>query len=115
MRTHFHLILETKLSNLGIFMNQVLRDYAMYYNRLSRRRGSVFQSRYCSFLLQQDFFYKQLTKYVFYNPVKARLVRSPYDYKWSSLWYIKRGYQSIRWNRNGVKSKHFTLIIKNAQ
>ncbi len=40
MRNHFHLVVETKSANLGLFMNQVLRDYAMYFNRVSRRRGS---------------------------------------------------------------------------
>lgn len=97
MRNHFHLIVETKLPNLGVFMNQVLRDYAMYFNRMSRRRGSVFQRRYGAFLVQKDVYYKQLTKYVFYNPVKARLVKHPNEYKWSSLWYIMRRDRSIRW------------------
>lgn len=97
MRNHFHLILETRLANLSVFMNQVLRGYAVYYNRLSRRRGSVFRSRYGAFLVQRDIYYKQLTKYVFYNPVAAGLVKSPYDYQWSSLWYIKHRYQNIRW------------------
>jgi len=97
MRNHFHLIVETKLPNLGIFMNQVLRDYAMYFNRIGRRRGSVFQSRYGAFLVQQDVYYKQLTKYVFYNPVKARLVKRPDEYKWSSLWYIMHRDKSIQW------------------
>jgi REP element-mobilizing transposase RayT len=97
MRNHFHLVVETKLPNLGVFMNQVLRDYAMYFNRISRRRGSVFQRRYGAFLVQKDVYYKQLTKYIFYNPVKARLVKHPDAYKWSSLWYIMRRYKSIRW------------------
>jgi REP element-mobilizing transposase RayT len=97
MRNHFHLVIETKLANLGIFMNQVLRDYAMYFNRMSRRRGSVFRSRYGAFLVQQDLYYKQLTKYVFYNPVKARLVKRPDEYKWSSLWYIMHRDKSIQW------------------
>ena len=97
MRNHFHLVVETKLPNLGLFMNQVLRDYAMYFNRMSRRRGSVFRSRYGAFLVQKDVYYKQLTKYIFYNPVKARLVKRPDDYKWSSLWYIMRRDKSIRW------------------
>ncbi|MGB3478055.1 MAG: transposase [bacterium] len=97
MRNHFHLIVETKLANLGIFMNQVLRDYAMYFNRIGRRRGSVFRSRYGAFLVQKDVYYKQLTKYVFFNPVKARLVKHPDEYKWSSLWYIMRRDKSIRW------------------
>ena len=97
MRNHFHLVVETKLPNLGLFMNQVLRDYAMYFNRMSRRRGSVFRSRYGAFLVQKDVYYKQLTKYVFFNPVKARLVKRPDEYKWSSLWYIMRRYKSIQW------------------
>ena len=97
MRNHFHLVVETKLPNLGVFMNQVLRDYAMYFNRISRRRGSVFQRRYGAFLVQKDVYYKQLTKYIFYNPVKARLVKHPDAYKWSSLWYIMRRYKSIQW------------------
>lgn len=102
MRNHFDLIVETKLPNLSIFMNQVLRGYAMYYNRLSRRRGSVFRHRYRAFLVPKDVYYKQLTKYVFYNPVKARLVKSPYEYKWSSLWYMKHRYRSIGWFDPGV-------------
>ncbi len=97
MRNHFHLVVETKLPNLGVFMNQVLRDYAMYFNRMSRRRGSVFQRRYGAFLVQKDVYYKQLTKYIFYNPVKAKLVKHPDEYKWSSLWYIMRRYKSIQW------------------
>ena len=97
MRNHFHLVIETKSANLGIFMNQVLRDYAMYFNRMSRRRGSVFRSRYGAFLVQQDLYYKQLTKYVFYNPVKARLVKRPDEYKWSSLWYIMHRDKNIQW------------------
>jgi len=97
MRTHFHLVVETKLANLGIYMNQVLRDYAMYFNRLSRRRGSVFRSRYGAFVVQKDVYYKQLTKYLFYNPVKARLVKRPETYRWSSLWYIMRRDRSIGW------------------
>ena len=97
MRNHCHLIVETQLANLGIFMNQVLRDYAIYFNRMNRRRGSVFQHRYGAFLVQKDVYYKQLTKYIFYNPVKVGLVKRPEDYRWSSLWYMMHRDRSIRW------------------
>ena len=97
MRSHFHLVIETELPNLWMVMTQILRNYAMYYNRSHHHRGSVFQSRYGAFLVQQDVYYKQLTKYIFYNPVKAGLVKSPYEYKWSSLWYIKHRRQPIKW------------------
>jgi REP element-mobilizing transposase RayT len=97
MRNHFHLVVETRLPNLSVFMNQVLRDYAMYFNRISRHRGSVFRSRYGAFLVQKGVYYKQLTKYVFFNPVKAGIVKRPDEYKWSSLWYIMRRDWSIGW------------------
>lgn len=97
MRNHFHLIMETHLPNLSIFMSQVLRDFAIYYNKVNQRRGSVFKSRYGAFLVQKDRYYKQLTKYVFYNPVKAKIVDNPYEYQWSSLYYIMRKDRSIKW------------------
>jgi len=97
MRNHCHLVIQTKIANLGVFMNQVLRDYAIYFNRMNRRRGSVFQHRYGAFLVQKDVYYKQLTKYLFYNPVKVGLVKRPEDCRWSSLWYIMHRDRSIRW------------------
>ncbi len=41
MRNHFHLVAETELPNLGLFMNQRLRGYAMYLISVHTPRKQV--------------------------------------------------------------------------
>jgi putative transposase len=100
MTTHLHLLLETRFQNLSQFMRKLLSDYASSYNRWYRRRGSVFKSRYSSFLVQDDSYYLAASRYIYYNPVKAGIISSPEQYRWSSLYYIlhKRiAQKEIKW------------------
>lgn len=88
MRNHLHLVIETKEPNLSLFMSQFLREFAMYYNKDRKRKGSVFKSRYGAFIIQKEKYYENVIRYVFYNPVKAGISKTPYEYRWSSLYYI---------------------------
>lgn len=99
MTTHIHLLVETPLPNLSQFMRQCLSDYGLYYNRCFRRRGSVFKARYQSFLIQKDDYYLMVVRYLYNNPVKARLVKCPEKYRWSSLYYLlnKRRREEVSW------------------
>jgi len=69
-------------------MRKLLSDYATYYNRWYQRRGSVFKSRYASYLIQDDSYYHVALRYLYYNPVKAGVVKRPEEYRWTSLYYI---------------------------
>ncbi len=104
MKTHFHLLVETLLPNLSQFMSHFLRDFAVYYNRGAGRRGSVFRSRYGAFIVQKNRYYRQATKYIYYNPVKAGVVKHPRDYRWSSLYYFlhKNLQKEIKWYNSGI-------------
>ena len=99
MTSHVHMLIETPLPNLSHFMRKILSDYALYYNKCYRRRGSVFKSRYGSFLIQKDNYYQMVVKYLYNNPVKAGIVKSPDKYQWSSLYYLlhKRRAKEINW------------------
>jgi REP element-mobilizing transposase RayT len=88
MTTHFHLLVETPVPSLSDFMRKFLSDYGQYYNRRYRRRGSVFKSRYGSFLIQKENYYLMVIKYLYENPLKAGVVTDPFKYKWSSLYYL---------------------------
>ncbi|MGB7054640.1 MAG: transposase [bacterium] len=88
MTTHFHLLIETPFPNLSQFMRKLLSDYASSYNRWHQRRGSVFKSRYASYLIQDDSYYQVALRYVYYNPVKAGIIKRPEEYRWSSLYYM---------------------------
>lgn len=88
MTNHVHLLVETPLPNLNQFMRKFLSDYASYYNNWNHRRGSVFKSRYGSFLIQYDGYYHMVVRYIYRNPIRARIVVRPEQYRWSSLYYL---------------------------
>lgn len=113
MRNHIHFLLETPLGNLSHFMRQVLSEYGIYYNKRYKRGGSVFKSRYSSYIVQKDKYYHTLIRYIYLNPIKAGIVDDIRDYRWSSLYYLinKDKLKGIPWfNLNYVYS-----IIENYQ
>ena len=84
MTNHFHVLLETRLSNLSQAMQWVNVSYAGYFNRKYQRNGHLFQGRFKSILVDADEYLKQLSRYIHLNPVRANLVEHPDEYKWSS-------------------------------
>ncbi|MCP4256372.1 MAG: hypothetical protein GY774_02465 [Planctomycetes bacterium] len=46
--------------------------------------GHLFQGRYKSFLCDRDEYLLSLVRYIHLNPVRARLVKGPHEYLWSS-------------------------------
>jgi len=84
MTNHFHVLLETQLSNLSQAIQWVNVSYAGYFNRKYQRNGHLFQGRFKSILVDADEYLKQLSRYIHLNPVRANLVAHPDEYKWSS-------------------------------
>jgi putative transposase len=91
MPNHFHLLLETKDSNLSQVMKRLLGVYTMRFNNKYHRRGHLFQGRYKAFLIDKDNYFLELSRYVHLNPVRAKLVRIPEDYRWSSMKFFLKG------------------------
>lgn len=88
MTTHLHMLLETQMANISQFMRKLLSDYGLFYNRRYNRKGSVFRSRYTSYLIQEERYFLTVVRYLYNNPVKAKLVKRPEQYRWSSLYYL---------------------------
>ena len=44
----------------------------------------MFESRYKSCLVKEDTYFLQTSRYIHFNPVKARMVTHPEEYLWSS-------------------------------
>jgi len=79
MSNHFHFILQTGTRSLAGFMRQLLTGYAVFYNKIHKRAGHVFQNRYKSIVCDKDEYLLSLIRYVHLNPVKAKIV------DWSGL------------------------------
>ncbi len=87
MRNHYHLIVQNTSGRLSDFMRQLNGNYGLYYRHRYGGRGYVFQDRYRSSLIQNDAYLSMAFLYVLLNPLRARLVKNPFAYRWSSINY----------------------------
>lgn len=85
MTNHFHLLLQTSGIEIWKLMKNLSHKYAQYYNSRHGYRGHLFENRYVSCMVEDDTYFLQTSRYIHLNPVKARMVRNPDDYYWSSF------------------------------
>jgi putative transposase len=84
MGNHYHLLVETREGNLAQGMRQLNGVYTQGFNRKHRRVGHVFQGRYKAILVHKDSYLLELARYIVLNPVRAQMVRSAREWRWSS-------------------------------
>lgn len=84
MDNHYHLVVETVYANLKQVMQNINTSYTVFVNRRYGRVGHLFQGRYKAFLVDKESYLLELGRYVHLNPVRAGVVKSPRDYRWSS-------------------------------
>jgi len=84
MDNHYHLLIETSTPSLSRGMKFLNGTYTQYFNRQHHRVGHVFQGRFKSILVQKDAYLLELARYIVLNPVRAQMVRSAKDWRWSS-------------------------------
>ena len=84
MDNHYHLLIQTFDANLGLGMRQLNGVYTQRFNRRHRRVGHVFQGRYKAILVQRGAYLLELCRYIVLNPVRAQIVTSAENWRWSS-------------------------------
>ena len=65
-------------------MQYILTNYSNYYNTKYGYIGHLFQGRYQGEIIDNDAYMLQTSRYIHLNPVKAKIVEKPAEYKWSS-------------------------------
>ena len=85
MSNHYHLLVETPDGNLSKGMRQLNGVFTQKYNRNNNKVGHVFQGRFKGILVDGDAYLMELVRYIVLNPVRAQMVRSARDWKWSSF------------------------------
>ena len=84
MTNHVHLIATPKSADaLAKAIGRTHWLYTQYVNRLHGRSGHLWQNRFYSCALDEAHFWQALA-YVERNPVRARLVRKAWRWRWSS-------------------------------
>jgi putative transposase len=85
MTNHFHLLLSSDLPNgPSLLMKFLGQRYVQYVNRAYKRSGSLWEGRFRSSLVQTQYYVLGCYRYIEMNPVRAKMVKHPIDYPWSS-------------------------------
>jgi putative transposase len=85
MTTHYHLVVTPPNAGaLPAAMKVVNVRYVRYFNRKYNRIGTMFNGRYRAIPLVDEAQWVTCLRYVDLNPLRARMVRDPAAYPWSS-------------------------------
>jgi REP element-mobilizing transposase RayT len=84
MSNHYHLFFRTPDTNLSRGMKDLDGDYASFFNARHRRVGHLFQGRFKSHLVDGETYLLEVARYIVLNPVRARMVETPGEWRWSS-------------------------------
>ena len=84
MGNHYHFVLHTRRANLSMLMRHINGVYTQVFNRRHGKVGHLFQGRFKAILVDRETYLLEVCRYVELNPVRARGVRKPEAWPWSS-------------------------------
>jgi putative transposase len=86
MSNHWHLVVRPRRAgDLALFMSWLTNTHVKRYRaHYSRTSGHLYQGRYKSFPVEEDFHLLTLLRYVEANPLRAGMVRRAENWRWSS-------------------------------
>ncbi|QFT90784.1 Transposase IS200 like protein [Bacillus sp. THAF10] len=85
MDNHVHLLVKETEESISDFMKRVSSSYVYWYNAKYKRCGHLFQGRFYSESVEDAKYFVTALRYIHQNPLKAGLVRSVWDSKWTSV------------------------------
>jgi REP element-mobilizing transposase RayT len=94
----------TKWEDLSEFIKDVKQGFSRFYNKRNHRRGFFWSERFKSVIVDNGETLINCLAYIDLNPVRAKIVEKPEDYRWSSI-----GYHVQRNNEDGFLSLDFGL------
>jgi putative transposase len=84
MSNHYHLFFRTPIANLSRGMQDLEGRYGSFFNARQQRVGHLFQGRFKGHLVDSEAYLLSLSRYIVLNPVRAGMVETPGEWRWSS-------------------------------
>jgi putative transposase len=85
MTNHIHLLATADTDQgISLMMQKIGRFYVPYINHKYGQSGTLWDGRFKSSLVDSDHYVLACMRYIEMNPVRAGMVQSPQEYKWSS-------------------------------
>ena len=84
MGNHFHLLLQVPENGLSAGMQELLGEYARFWNSRHGRTGHLFRNRFRCSAVESERHLLATARYIELNPVRARMKFRPEQWRWSS-------------------------------
>jgi putative transposase len=84
MTNHVHLLMKANERGVTDFMRRLNSMYATYFNKKYNYVGHLYQDKYFADVIEDDKQMLEASRYIHLNPVRAKMVEIPEDYKNSS-------------------------------
>ena len=92
MSNHIHLLMTPhNMNSISKVLQSVGTRYVQYINCRYERTGTLWEGRYKATLIDSDLYLLACYRYIELNPVRAKLVSHPDDYRWSSYRWHAQG------------------------
>ena len=73
-----------RMHDLSQFMKGLLIRFTRWFNRMHSRKGTLWEERFKSVIVESGVAARTMAAYIDLNPVRAGMVKDPADYRWSS-------------------------------
>ncbi len=107
MPNHFHFFVKQTIDDLkiGSFISDLQNSYTKFYNLKYKHSGVILQGPAKTKLIDNETYFIWLIKYILLNPLRANLVKSVTDWKFSSV----KDYYQIR---NGTLNDKVEILAR---
>jgi putative transposase len=100
MSNHYHLLVEVPHANLRGFAGGLQQAYAQYHHARHHGCGVFWQGRYKSRPVEIGDYLIRCGRYIERNPVRAGVIDTAWDYRWSSAACYVNGTKDALTNEN---------------
>ncbi|MBK8091745.1 MAG: transposase [Verrucomicrobiaceae bacterium] len=85
-----------RMWDISAFMKSLKQRFSQWFNKRHKRRGTLWEERYRSTLVEGGTALAMTAAYVDLNPVRAKLVTDPKDYRWCGYAQAVAGVKKAR-------------------
>lgn len=92
MNNHIHMLTKVIMKDdFPKFFQALFQRYANYFRKRYHHTGFLYQNRYKNIHIDKDSYLLDCARYIERNPVRAKIVSDPSEYKWSSYSHYAKG------------------------
>jgi len=85
-----------RMYNLSEFVKDLKQRFSVWFNKENERKGTLFEERFKSVLVEDGRARRMMAAYIDLNPVRAGIVEDPVDYPWSGYAHAVGGDSAAR-------------------